>query len=154
MRTSVVALSLVVVALVSAGCGKASTSADTGAATQSQTSQPTSQPTTTESAADALAPASATSSLPTIAVSQLPVQAQDILALIKAGGPFRYSQDGQTFGNRERILPSQPSGFYREYTVKKPGSSDRGPWRIVGGQNGSRFWTDDHYATFKEVVQG
>jgi ribonuclease T1 len=87
-------------------------------------------------------------------VSQLPVQAQDTLALIQAGGPFPYSQDGQTFSNREGILPPQPSGFYREYTVKKPGSSDRGPWRIVGGKNGSRFWTDDHYATFKEVVQG
>ena len=99
-----------------------------------------------------LAPPSATTSLPTIPVADLPVQAQQTLVLIRDGGPFPYSKDGAVFQNRERILPRHPSGWYREYTVKKPGESDRGPWRIVTGDDGSRFWTSDHYATFKEVV--
>ena len=37
-------------------------------------------------------------------------------------------------------------------TVLKPGEDDRGPWRIVTGDDGSRFWTMDHYASFEEVV--
>jgi len=100
-----------------------------------------------------LAPATPVSSLPAVAVSGLPPQAVETLALIQRGGPFPYSKDGATFGNRERLLPQRPSGFYQEYTVRKPGESDRGPWRIVTGKDGSRFWTDDHYASFEEVVQ-
>jgi len=99
-----------------------------------------------------LAPATPTTSLPTIAVADLPEQAQRTLVLIRDGGPFPYTKDGAVFQNREGILPRHPSGWYREYTVKKPGESDRGPWRIVTGDDGSRFWTSDHYATFEEVV--
>jgi ribonuclease T1 len=101
-----------------------------------------------------LAPTSPTTDLPTIAVSELPPQGLDTLELIESGGPFPYAQDGSTFQNREGILPSQPSGFYAEYTVETPGSDDRGARRIVAGDDGSRFWTADHYASFEEVVAG
>ena len=55
------------------------------------------------------------------------------------------------FQNREGRLPQQPRGYYREYTVATPGSSDRGARRIVaGGQPPEVFYyTDDHYATFR-----
>jgi ribonuclease T1 len=99
-----------------------------------------------------LAPAAATSGLPTVPVSGLPPQAVRTLELIESGGPFPYRKDGAVFSNRERRLPSRPSGFYREYTVPKPGEDDRGPWRIVAGNDGSRFWTSDHYSSFREVV--
>lgn len=101
-----------------------------------------------------LAPASATTDLPTMTVGQLPPEGISTLRLIKDGGPFPYSKDGSTFSNREGILPSQPKGFYREYTVETPGSDDRGARRIIGGRDGSRFYTDDHYASFREVVSG
>ena len=39
--------------------------------------------------------------------------------LIADGGPFPYSKDGATFQNREGILPSEPQGFYEEYTVER-----------------------------------
>lgn len=99
-----------------------------------------------------LAPATATSDLPTITVSELPPQGVATLELIAVGGPFPYSRDGVTFENRERILPKQPSGFYQEYTVPTPGESDRGARRIVTGDDGSRFYTADHYDSFEEVI--
>ena len=43
--------------------------------------------------------------LPEIAVADLPDEAREVLALIRAGGPFRYERDGVVFGNRERLLP-------------------------------------------------
>ena len=89
----------------------------------------------------------------TVRVSALPVEAQQTLALIDAGGPFPYRVDGTVFTNREGLLPSEPSGYYREYTVVTPGSSDRGARRIVAGKNGEDYYTDDHYASFREVLR-
>lgn len=85
-------------------------------------------------------------------MAELPAQGVQTLELIDEGGPFPYDRDGVTFQNREGILPSRPSGFYREYTVITPGSKDRGARRIVAGDDGSRFYTDDHYDSFREVV--
>jgi ribonuclease T1 len=102
----------------------------------------------------ALAPDAATTDLPTMTVAQLPPEGRDTLVLIAAGGPFPYSKDGVTFQNREGLLPKQKSGFYQEYTVETPGSNDRGARRIITGKDGARFYTDDHYDSFREVVSG
>jgi ribonuclease T1 len=94
-----------------------------------------------------------------VALAQLPPEAQSTERLIRAGGPFPYPRkDGSVFGNRERILAPKPRGFYREYTVRSPGSRDRGALRIVcGGRQPSQpeacFYTDDHYASFRRIVQ-
>jgi ribonuclease T1 len=95
--------------------------------------------------------------LPVVSAAQLPAEARTTDELIRSGGPFPYAKDGSTFGNRERLLPSQRRGYYREYTVRTPGASNRGARRIVCG--GSRptapdacFYTDDHYASFKRIV--
>jgi ribonuclease T1 len=85
----------------------------------------------------------------------LPREARDVLALIRAGGPFRYERDGVVFGNRERSLPRRPPGYYHEYTVRTPGERTRGARRIVCG--GAReapevcYYTSDHYATFRRI---
>lgn len=92
------------------------------------------------------------SGLPTIQSAQLPPEAQTTLARIAAGGAFPYSQDGATFQNRERLLPRQASGYYREYTVRTPGEDDRGARRIVAGAGGELYYTDDHYASFWEIA--
>ena len=93
--------------------------------------------------------------LPTCALSSLPSQASDTLDLIHSGGPFPYSQDGTVFQNREGILPSQSTGYYHEYTVKTPGSPDRGARRLIGGGAMTTpahiYYTGDHYASFCEV---
>ena len=93
----------------------------------------------------------------TVALSQLPDEAQAMHRLILAGGPFPNSKDGTVFGNRERALPSKPRGFYHEYTVHTPGAHNRGARRMVCG--GARpenpeacYYTGDHYATFQHVA--
>jgi ribonuclease T1 len=88
----------------------------------------------------------------TIGASQLPAEALATLALIEQGGPYPHDQDGAVFQNREGILPAQARGYYHEYTVETPGSSDRGARRIVTGGVGERYYTDDHYDSFRFVV--
>ncbi|MEU9706416.1 ribonuclease [Streptomyces sp. NPDC047981] len=84
-----------------------------------------------------------------ICSSDLPSQAHDTLRLIDQGGPFPYRQDGSVFQNRERLLPAHSLGYYHEYTVKTPGSSDRGARRIVTGESYQEdYYTADHYASF------
>ncbi|MBU6437692.1 MAG: ribonuclease [Betaproteobacteria bacterium] len=94
--------------------------------------------------------------LPTVMVSELPPQGQTTYRLIRAGGPFPYGKDGIVFGNRERVLPRKARGYYREYTVKTPGSRDRGARRIVCGgapkTPDACYYTDDHYASFRRIV--
>jgi ribonuclease T1 len=91
------------------------------------------------------------SDLPVVAAADLPPEAQETLSLIDAGGPYPEEQDDETFENREGILPDQPEGYYREYTVPTPGSDDRGARRIVTGSNGEFYWTDDHYSSFSRI---
>ncbi len=95
--------------------------------------------------------------LDTVALADLPVQGRKTYALILEGGPFPYDKDGVVFGNRERVLPKQKRGFYREYTVKTPGSRDRGARRIVCGgkqvtQPDACYYTSDHYNSFRRIV--
>ena len=86
-----------------------------------------------------------------IAVAELPAEARDALRAIKQGGPFAYPRDGVAFKNYERILPQQPRGYYREYTVKTPGARNRGARRIVCGKPVECYYTADHYQTFKRI---
>jgi ribonuclease T1 len=90
--------------------------------------------------------------LATITADRLPVEAQATLMLIRAGGPFPYTQDGTVFGNRERLLPFQPRGYYREYTVPTPGRRGRGARRIVAGKPSEYYWTVDHYRSFVRIT--
>jgi ribonuclease T1 len=85
--------------------------------------------------------------------SALPAEARQTLALIKAGGPFPYQQDGSVFGNREGLLPKRERGYYREYTVKTPGAKDRGARRIVAGRGAEYYYTDDHYRSFRRIIE-
>lgn len=88
-----------------------------------------------------------------ISVADLPREARQTLVLIKEGGPFPYSRDGITFGNFEKRLPIRQRGYYHEYTVKSPWRSDRGPRRIIAGQRGEYYYTDDHYRTFRRITE-
>ncbi|MEI7447259.1 MAG: ribonuclease domain-containing protein, partial [Burkholderiales bacterium] len=90
-----------------------------------------------------------------VPVAELPREARETLSRIRAGGPFPYDKDGTVFGNRERLLPRQPRGYYTEYTVRTPGSRDRGARRIVAGgdprSSGEYWYTDDHYQSFRRI---
>lgn len=88
-----------------------------------------------------------------VLVKELPREAQQTLSLIRAGGPFPYTEDGRTFGNREGLLPKRNRGYYREFTVKTPGARDRGARRIIAGRGGEYYYTGDHYRTFRRIAQ-
>jgi ribonuclease T1 len=89
----------------------------------------------------------------TASLGELPPEARETLRLIDSGGPFPYRRDGIVFQNRERRLPEQAKGYYREYTVPTPGSKDRGARRIVtGGKPATVFYyTADHYKSFRRI---
>lgn len=95
--------------------------------------------------------------LATVHVTELPRQGRETYELIRQGGPFPYRKDGTVFFNRERLLPSEKRGYYREYTVRTPGSRDRGARRIVCGgpprTPHACFYTADHYASFRQIVE-
>ena len=86
-----------------------------------------------------------------VAVAELPVEARDALVLIHKGGPYPYARDGAVFANREKILPQQKNGYYREYTVKTPHVRTRGARRIIAGSGGDFYYTDDHYNHFRRI---
>jgi len=95
--------------------------------------------------------------LPPVARAALPAEAQSVTMTIYRGGPFDFPKDGIVFANRERLLPQQARGFYREYTVQTPGAHDRGARRIVcGGARPERpdacYYTANHYATFQRIA--
>lgn len=92
----------------------------------------------------------------TVALNALPAQGVETYQLIRQGGPFPFEKDGVVFGNRERQLPRAKRGYYREYTVKTPGSRDRGARRMVCGGPAKTpdacYYTADHYASFRKIV--
>jgi|LauGreDrversion4_2_1035121.scaffolds.fasta_scaffold740954_2 ribonuclease T1 len=93
----------------------------------------------------------------TLLVTDMPREGQTTYEKIRKGGPFPYEKDGTVFGNRERLLPREARGFYREYTVRTPGVRHRGARRIVcGGQVPTEpkacYYTEDHYASFRLIV--
>ena len=92
-----------------------------------------------------------------VSIAELPQAGRATYELIRAGGPFPFDKDGVVFGNRERQLPTERRGYYREYTVPTPGSRDRGARRIVCGGPARAphacYYTADHYASFRMIVE-
>jgi ribonuclease T1 len=98
------------------------------------------------------APQRVQASLADISVQELPPEARETLRLIERGGPYQYDRDGIVFGNFEKRLPIKERGYYNEFTVKTPGVKHRGARRIVTGKGGEKYYSDDHYKTFKRIV--
>ena len=92
----------------------------------------------------------------TLALAELNPSGQETYRRIHQGGPFPFEKDGSVFGNRERLLPLETRGYYREYTVKASGSGNRGVQRIVCGGAPKAphacYYTADHYASFRRIV--
>ncbi|MEV7503525.1 ribonuclease domain-containing protein [Streptomyces sp. NPDC093018] len=132
---------LVVLAVLLAGC---SPTATTGSGTTG---------TRTGASSGSVATPGWAKGMATVPASRLPAEARRTLALIDRGGPYPYSRDGIVFGNFERHLPKHQRGYYHEYTVQTPGSRDRGARRIITGQGGEFYYTDDHYNSFRAVLR-
>ena len=94
--------------------------------------------------------------LGSVPLAQLPAEARAVHRAIETGGPFAYPKDGLVFGNRERMLPAEPRGYYHEYTVATPGARDRGARRIICGGKpltapAACYYTSDHYNNFRRI---
>jgi ribonuclease T1 len=136
--------------------GAAPTSAEQGTregSTRTASPSPSPSPSSSSSSKPGTGRTDPVSGLPLVALAQLPPEAADTVELIDAGGPFPEERDGVTFENREDLLPDEPRGYYAEYTVPTPGSDDRGARRIVAGDGGELYWTQDHYSSFGRIVR-
>lgn len=91
----------------------------------------------------------------------IPPHVLDTLALIDAGdwpdaANAPGTQGGERFGNREQLLPKTSADGqrirYQEWDVnpKEPGQG-RDAERIVTGDDGSAWYTADHYASFDRI---
>jgi guanyl-specific ribonuclease Sa len=83
--------------------------------------------------------------------------------------PLPYHEDGSIFKNKEKKLPVQPLGFYKEYTLLTgsaphtvvidgqayqvaPDQSARGSERVIIGGGEKLYYTPDHYAHFIQLT--
>ena len=70
----------------------------------------------------------------------------------KSGGLERYAPGkcigGDTFQNREGLLPRKSGRTYKECDIDTLGASSRGAKRIVFSNDGLVYYTNDHYASF------
>jgi ribonuclease T1 len=138
------------------GCGKDG-SRDATQEPGASASQATTQLGQAASTTPAASGAQERSALAAVTKAQLPAEAAETLRLIKAGGPFPFGEDGVLFRNSAGLLPQHPRGYYHAYTVRTPGSADRGKRRIVCGgprrQTSDCYYTDDYYASFKRIAE-
>lgn len=93
-----------------------------------------------------------------------------IVSDVYHGNPLPFPKDGVVFENRQKLLPIQPKGYYREYTVlpKRGGPTvvsvgeqtfdippappgNRGAERLIIGGGEVLYYTPDHYKTFIEL---
>jgi ribonuclease T1 len=101
-----------------------------------------------------------------------PVRVKAILKLVSDvynNVSLPYSQDGTTFSNKEKRLPPQPLGFYKEYTLitgnaphtvviggqtyqVAPDQGARGSERVIIGGGAELYYTPDHYARFIKLT--
>lgn len=111
--------------------------------------QPVSSPASTESSANAL-------QIEQVSIRDLDgrvawqgtVDLAPTLKRIEQGRSDAHRGDGGVFENRERSLPSRPSGYYRKYVIRTPGIRHAGPQRLIVGRNGELWYTPDHYRSF------
>ena len=73
------------------------------------------------------------------------------LKRIESGKRLRFSHDGIVFENRERRLPTRPSGYYHEFVQPTPGDDGPGAQRVVLGAEGEVFYSSDHYRSFRRI---
>lgn len=59
---------------------------------------------------------------------------------------------GDSFGNREGLLPEADGRSYTECDIDTDGYDSRGSRRLVFSNDGLYFYTSDHYETFLEVT--
>lgn len=89
--------------------------------------------------------------------SAIPSHVMDVLQIVQSTGKApKNFVGGRTFQNREKRLPKTDRNGkkikYREWDVnRKVKGKNRGAERLVTGSDGSAYFTDDHYNSFKKI---
>ena len=94
--------------------------------------------------------------------NELPPPFEDTAKAVKAGGGFNFpNHDGEVFHNVDGVLPSQPHGYYRSYTMQyrrviKQEPGNRGTMRLIAGGNNPVdpdiwYYSEYHYRDLKQV---
>jgi ribonuclease T1 len=149
---------IVALSAILGGCGKegSQNATEASGASGASASQAPGQPGLSASGPLTASGAQVAGALGTVTKAQLPGEAAETLRLIKAGGPFPFGDDGVLFRNSALLLPKHPRGYYHTYTVRTPGSTDRGQRRIVCGgprrHTDDCYYTDDYYASFRRIA--
>ncbi|WP_321931229.1 ribonuclease [Paraburkholderia guartelaensis] len=143
---------VVALSAILGGCGKESSRN----ATEASGASASQAPGQAASGAPAASGAQVAGTLGSVTMAQLPGEAAETMRLIKAGGPFPFADDGVLFRNTAQLLPKHPRGYYHTYTVRTPGTTDRGQRRIVCGgprkQPSDCYYTEDYYVSFKRIA--
>lgn len=151
-RTTKVISSVITVVLLVGVWWLQSRAGDDTADPERATESPSATATPRASATPTAAASRDEDGIPYVDLADLPPEAAETVDLIDAGGPFPYpGKDGSTFGNFEGVLPDRPRGYYTEYTVETPGLDHRGARRIIAGDEGELYWTEDHYESFERI---
>lgn len=79
------------------------------------------------------------------------IEVNRTLDRMESGGPFLYRKDGLFYQDYEGLLPRRDRWYYREYTVATPGIRGRGRRRIVQGEQGDTYYSDDHFESFIRI---
>ncbi len=93
---------------------------------------------------------------PTCSLATLPDGVLATVALVRSRGTFPVPEvDGETYLNKEGLLPAKQSGYYREYTTAAPAGARAG--RLVTGgvpSNNPQHWyySRDSYRSICEVT--
>ena len=61
---------------------------------------------------------------------------------------------GDRFGNYEGLLPDDKGQKYYECDIDTLGKKKRGAKRIIWGDDGSIYYTEDHYESFELIYEG
>ena len=73
------------------------------------------------------------------------------------GGSVEYYLEGaaiggDTFGNREKLLPYEKGRTYYECDIDTDGQNSRGAKRLVFSSDGLIYYTNDHYESFVLIL--
>jgi ribonuclease T1 len=89
--------------------------------------------------------------------SRIPAKVYRVLEYVRQNNaPMNGYVGGRNFGNFEKRLPAKDANGrrmkFQEWDVNpKKRGKNRGVERLITAANGQAWYTDDHYATFKEI---
>jgi ribonuclease T1 len=87
-----------------------------------------------------------------VSIADLPREARQTLVLIKNGGRFPTVAMALPSATLKSSFPRNHAAITTN-TRSRLLRNDRGPRRIISGQRGEFYYTDDHYKSFRRIKE-